>query len=184
MSIFPDGFFLLAAEQTFTYEAGYSDHPSDTGGKTMYGVTERVARAYGYEGAMHDLPKETAEQIAYAEYWLPQRLDEVAAIDGALAREIFDTGYNMGPHVAGRFVQRCVNVFNRQGRDYADVAVDGQIGPASLSALSALYAARQDASALMLKCTNGLQAARYVRIAEGRPANEAFAVGWVRHRVE
>ena len=29
-------------------EGGYTDDPDDPGGKTKYGITERVAREYGY----------------------------------------------------------------------------------------------------------------------------------------
>ena len=33
-------------------EAGYVDNPDDSGGKTKYGITEEMARFYGYEGDM------------------------------------------------------------------------------------------------------------------------------------
>ena len=37
------------------YEGGYSDDPDDPGGKTKYGITERVAREYGYLGSIEVL---------------------------------------------------------------------------------------------------------------------------------
>ena len=42
---FPTAFDLL-----ITHEGGFSNHPDDPGGATMYGVTEAVARANGYTG--------------------------------------------------------------------------------------------------------------------------------------
>ena len=41
-------------------EGGYVDHPADRGGRTCFGITEAVARAHGYDGAMRDLPRATA----------------------------------------------------------------------------------------------------------------------------
>jgi lysozyme family protein len=39
--------FDSAFQKVIMVEGGYSDHPSDTGGKTQFGITEAVARANG-----------------------------------------------------------------------------------------------------------------------------------------
>jgi lysozyme family protein len=84
-------------------EGGYSNNPADPGGETMWGVTARVARSWGYTGAMKDLPLDTAKQIAKDSYWTPVHGDELP--DG-LRFDVFDTSYNLGVHEAIVLLQR------------------------------------------------------------------------------
>ena len=116
-------------------EGTYSDHPSDKGGPTMYGVTEQVARSYGYHGEMQDLPRETAIAIYTRRYWINPKLDQVASISEAIAEELLDTAINMGQGTAIKFLQRALNVLNKQTSQYPDITVDGGIGPMTLFVL-------------------------------------------------
>jgi lysozyme family protein len=47
-------------------EGGYSNNPNDAGGETCFGITEAVARAYGYTGEMVDLSVEFATDVPAA----------------------------------------------------------------------------------------------------------------------
>ena len=85
-------------------EGGYANHPADRGGATCFGVTEAVARAHGYGGAMRDLPRAEAAAIYRRLYWLRPRFDAVAERAPRVAVELFDTGVNMGPGVAATFL--------------------------------------------------------------------------------
>src|SRR3954469_18129090 len=80
-------------------EGGYANHPADKGGPTCFGITEAVARAHGYAGAMASLPREEAAAIYRRLYWLRPKFDAVAERSERLAAELFDTGVNMGPAV-------------------------------------------------------------------------------------
>lgn len=165
-------------------EGGYADHPADRGGPTNFGITEAVARAHGYAGDMRRLPRDIASRIYRRIYWLRPRFDAVAERAPKIAAELFDTGANMGPRVATGFLQRALNALNRGARDYADVAVDGRIGPATLAALDGFLAARGRAGeTVLLKAIEALQGERYLRLAERRPANEAFLYGWLANRI-
>lgn len=165
-------------------EGGYSNHPSDTGGETMWGITVAVARANGYNGPMRSMPRDTAKDIYRRKYFVLPGFDRVAEQSATVAEELFDTGVNMGPSVASTFLQRLLNGLNRQGKDYADIGVDGDIGPATLRALKAYLAKRgKDGEKALLKGLNALQGARYVALAEGRSANEDFLHGWLLNRL-
>ena len=165
-------------------EGGYVNHPSDSGGKTKWGISERVARRHGYSGAMYSMPREKAFEIYEARYLKAPGFDQVAGLSERVAAELFDTGVNMGPATAKVFLQRCLNVFNRRQRDYADLKVNGRIGPDTMQALGDFLAKRGSAGEqVMLKALNGLQTARYVSIAERRPKDEDFVYGQIKQRV-
>ena len=166
-------------------EGGYANHPSDRGGPTKYGITEAVARAHGYSGAMRDLPRDEAAAIYKRLYWLRPRFDQVAKRSSAVAAELFDTGANMGPAVAATFLQRALSALNRDRRDYLDLVPDGRIGPATLAALDSFFElrGRDTGETVLLRALDALQGERYIRLAERRPANETFLYGWLANRI-
>ena len=165
-------------------EGGYSNHPADRGGATRWGVTEAVARANGYQGTMRDFPRAQAVAIYRRLYWLRPGFDRVAELAPAIAAELFDTGVNMGPEVAAGFLQRALNALNRGANDYGDIAIDRRIGDATIAALSGFIARRgAGGETVLLKAIEALQGERYLRLAEQRPANEAFLYGWLANRL-
>lgn len=176
--------FEEACTELFRVEGGFSNNLKDRGGATKFGVTEQVARAHGYAGKMEDLSEYTAKQIAKAQYWDPLRLDEVSKLSGPIAYELFDTGYNCGISVSGRFLQSALNALNREGRDYYDVEVDGLIGPLTVQALRVYLLKRShDGELVLLKVLNCLQGARYIEISQKRSDNEEFVFGWFKNRI-
>lgn len=165
-------------------EGGYSNHPADKGGPTRWGVTEAVARAHGYRGDMRAFPREDAVTIYRRLYWERPGFDRVDLIAPRVAAEMFDTGVNMGPATATGFLRRALNALNRGGSDFRDLSTSGGIDDATVSALTKFTAKRGKAGeAVLLKAIEALQGERYVRIAETRPANEAFLYGWLANRI-
>ena len=166
-------------------EGGYVNHPSDRGGPTNFGITEAVARAHGYSGSMRNLPRSEAAAIYRRLYWLRPRFDQVERRSEAVAAELFDSGVNMGPSVAATFLQRALSALNRDRQDYADLVPDGRIGPATLAALDRFLELRgkRKGETVLLKALDALQGERYIRLAERRPANEAFLYGWLANRI-
>ena len=113
--------FSEAVERVLAHEGGFVDHPSDPGGATNFGITERVARARGYKGHMRDLPRQTAIEIYRAQYWAPVQGDK---LPDAIAFQVMDAAVNHGVGNAARWLQRA-----------AGVAEDGVIGPVTLAAV-------------------------------------------------
>lgn len=162
-------------------EGGYVNDPADSGGETNFGITEEVARAFGYTGDMRDMPRATAFDIYAARYWDAVRGDELAALSEPVAFEVVDTGVNMGQGRAVTFLQRSLNVLNVGGKLYPDLTVDGLAGPMTTNALRQYLAVRDEGA--LLKALNCLQGAAYIELAERREKDERFVYGWLRNRV-
>lgn len=165
-------------------EGGYSNHPNDPGGETMWGITRAVALAFGYGGEMRLLPQSKAREIYRELYWTQPKFDQVASISVPIAEELLDTGVNMGTGVAARYLQRALNVLNKQANDFPDIVVDGLLGRMSFAALQAFFKARGAAAErIMLRLLNGQQAVGYIERAEKNPKLEDFVAGWIENRV-
>ena len=145
---------------------GYTDDPHDPGGPTNLGITlatfaawkriELSAETFGaLKADLRALDTETAAAIYRARYWQPSRADDLPP---ALALMHFDASVNHGVGGAARMLQ-----------DTCGVAIDGEIGPDTLSA------ARSRPLADLID--------RYARIREARyralPHFWRFGRGWL-----
>lgn len=168
----------------FAIEGGYVSDPNDRGGETNHGITVSVARKHGYTGPMKSLPKDMAQDIYIKSYIEGPRFDRVLAKSPAVGEKLVDFGVNAGPGRATRAFQQSLNDLSRGGRDYAPVAVDGAIGPRTLSAYEALEIRRGRVKAceLTLKLLDGQQAVFYATLAKSH-SNASFIVGWLDNRV-
>ena len=174
----------LMIDDVIAREGDFVDHPADKGGPTRWGISESVARRFGYMDEMKQLPRDVARVVYKQQYWYAPGFDEVARLAPKLAVELFDTGVNMGTATAVGFLQRALNALNRNGTDYGDIAVDRIIGKATLQALSSFCCRRgASAEAVLTKAIDALQGAHYVRLAEARPSQEAFLYGWLANRI-
>jgi lysozyme family protein len=165
-------------------EGDYSNHPADKGGPTRWGITEVVARASGYGGDMRALSRDFAVSVYTHEYINKPGFARVLGVSSAIGEEMVDTGVNMGVSLPGPWLQRILNALNQQARVFPDLVVDGELGPATISALRSVLDQRGHAGELaIVRALNCLQGARYLEITEKRPANEAFFYGWLLNRV-
>jgi len=164
-------------------EGGYVNHSSDRGGPTNYGITIAVARENGYQGDMSKLPKSLAVKIYESRYWTSIRLDRIAPISATLAEYLFDFGVHSGPGRSAQELQRTLNVLNNRGKLFADLKVDGAIGPATLNGLEAYRKLRGGAGVHVLAETVNAARIAFCRgLAERDERQEDFAYGWF-HRI-
>jgi lysozyme family protein len=120
------GNFERALGHVLKYEGGYSDHPSDPGGATKYGITHAVlAQHRGASVTKADVKALTqmeAAEIYRRRYW---DTASCAALPAGLDLAVFDCGVNQGVGRATRLLQEALKV-----------KADGVIGPKTLAAIA------------------------------------------------
>lgn len=169
--------------ETVKLEGGYSNNPADKGGKTNYGITEKVARDNGYNDDMRSMGVSWAFDIYKREYFMKPKFNEIYKYSPAIAKELFDTGVNMGTGTAAKFLQESLNLLNYNGKLYPDMVVDGVIGNITLLALEKLLKHSNKAESVLIKCLNGLQFMRYKSICDRDKTQEVFVFGWLLNRI-
>lgn len=164
-----------AIEEVLANEGGYVNDSRDAGGETNFGITIATARANGYTGPMRDMTRDFAREVYMRQYVQRPGFDKVAALSMPIAYELVDTGVNMGPAVAGKFLQRALNLLTD-----ANLVQDGVVGKASVAALEGFLKRRgAEGEKRLLALLNAFQGERYASLAEGRAANRAFIYGWL-----
>jgi lysozyme family protein len=114
-----------ALRRLLIHEGGYTNHPSDPGGPTKFGITIVDYRRYVKAGAtaadVRAMTLGEAETIYRERYWNAMRCDELpAGVDYA----VFDYAVNSGISRAAKVLQRLLG--------FAD---NGRIGDALLAAV-------------------------------------------------
>lgn len=154
--------FLLAEE------GGWSNHPSDRGGATMFGVTQKTYNAYR---KLKTLPKVSVRGITQAEardlydlmYWREAGCDR---LPWPISYLTFDAAVNSGPSPAQKWTQQGLGV-----------AVDGVVGANTVRA--AQQAVDEGDSRKIL----GIVDARVTflaRLVQRSPSQADFLLGWWR----
>lgn len=100
-----------ALRRLLAHEGGYTNHPSDPGGPTNFGITIHDYRKYVKPGAtaadVKAMTVSEAKAIYRAKYWDAQRCDELpAGVDYA----VFDYGVNSGIGRSGKVLRRVLKL--------------------------------------------------------------------------
>jgi lysozyme family protein len=166
--------FQAAVSITLRNEGGFFHNPV-TGEIVNHGVTLKFVQNSGYkpdadEDFIRNLSVSEAAQIYRTYFWDRHHLGSIN--DQNLANKAFDLTVNMGPGTANHpgaltLLQAAVNGCG--GR----CAVDGILGPASITRINAL-----DPVALLGRYRQ-LATARYTAIAQGNPELTGDLSGWL-----
>ncbi len=171
-------------DELITREGGYVNDPTDRGGETMYGITEKVARLNGYTGLMKYLPYELAFSIYEKRYWHTLKLDCICQINKALTLQLFDFGVNSGISAASKSLQKTLNVLNKQGAIYQDLSTDGILGSQTLIALNKFIEHRKKAGLnLLSEIVRGQRISFCIDIALNDESQEKYQYGWLKRIV-
>jgi lysozyme family protein len=96
-----------ALRRVLAHEGGYSNHPSDPGGPTNFGITiadyRKYAKPHATAADVKAMRLDEAKAIYRAHYWAPLCCDELPA---GLDYAVFDYGVNSGVGRAARVLRR------------------------------------------------------------------------------
>lgn len=144
-------------------EGGLTDHPSDPGGRTNYGITQRTldrARAVipTLPARVDDLTLTHVGQVYMLFYWTPAHC---TSLPPGIDLHVFDAAVQHDPKDAVRFLQRALGVKD-----------DGDFGPRSRAAL-----ANVDDTAALAQEYAARRLAYYMTL---DAIDQTFGLGWAR----
>lgn len=145
--------FDAAFARTIGHEGGYVDHPSDPGGRTKFGISQRAYPSIDVAA----LTLDQARAIYHRDYWRAASCDSMPA---RLGIELFDAAVNHGVRPAVRMMQRALGV-----------ADDGVVGPVTIAAAQSVA----DVSGLLMRFHG-----HRLRLLADLSTWPAFGRGWAR----
>ena len=157
--------FAPSLAAMLAHEGGKVDNPRDPGGRTAFGVTQRVYNDWRQSQGLAprdvwEIDQTEVAAIYRKRYWDACRCDDLpSGVDYC----IFDFAVNSGVNRASRYLQRAMLL-----------AEDGVIGPVTLAT-----AARWSAPALISEVCSLRQ-----KFLEQLPTFAAFGRGWTRRGAE
>ena len=116
--------FDQSFEKLIGHEGGLVDHPSDPGGLTNFGISQRTYPGEDIRG----MTLERAKTIYLRDYWGPAGCD---ALPEVAKFQAFDMAVNSGVKATIKTIQHAVGA-----------VADGVLGPATLQAVQSMPAPR------------------------------------------
>jgi len=185
--------FETAYYLTNKIEAGYANDPDDKGGETYRGwsrkahpdwkgwdvIDEVKSKAKNIDEINHLLDNNEEIQrllkIGYkTEYWDKIQGDSIP--DQQIANEVYDNAVHMGVETSSRYLQRTLNMLNRNQKYYNDIKVDGLIGSRQTLPVLGLCI-KLNGVQRIVNVINGFQFKHYIERMEEDRTQEKY-IGW------
>lgn len=153
--------FSIALTFTLKEEGGKVDHPADPGGRTAYGITQKVYDEYNSNKHkdVFNITESEIYDIYKNNYWLTAKCDKLPYI---LNVAHFDAAVNTGIKQANKFLQRAIGVKD-----------DGIIGPITLNKINAALDIKEITSNIIDQ-----RQKFYNELVKNKPSLKVFIKGW------
>lgn len=153
--------FQTAIQVVLAHEGGLVDNPSDPGGLTNFGISQR-----SYPNVdIRNLTADQASAIYLRDFWQPYGYDSI--INDDCATKIFDTAVNIGNSRSFKFTQQALNTLGN------NIVVGSTFGVETITALNAADPTAFLA-AFRLILTN-----YYKGLVAAKPSLSVFLRGWL-----
>ena len=147
-----------ALELTYVSKDGEEGYPGTVAARTVYTLTNDNELIVEMQATTD---RTTLVNMAHHSYW------------------------NLGGHDSGTILNHALTLYADRYTPGTPMVPDGRIRPATLGALDRFLELRGKPAGetVMIHALDALQGERYIRLAERRPANEAFLYGWLANRI-
>lgn len=172
--------FDAAFERLLLLEGGFSDDPSDRGGRTKYGITEGVWRSSGSTVDISEITESDARSFYFERYWCDGGLGilEAAGVPSRLLSEIFCGVVHCGVSKGIRLLQLGYNEVRESGT--LALVVDGVVGAKTSRALGDFCGKYSDTLVAVYRVYLGIH---YLTLVGQNPSQRRFIRGWMRRLV-
>lgn len=180
--------FVQAYYITNQIEGGYANDKDDLGGETYRGVSrvnwpkwsgwEIIDSLKKSKSFPENLDKNVGLQNSVQHFYESNFWNMIQGSlinNQAIANEVYDNAVHMGVERSAEYLQRTINILNRNGKLYKDIPVDRKIGNGTINALHTCIKA--NGAKRVLNVINGFQVKHYLEAMEKRATNEKY-IGW------
>jgi len=180
--------FNIAYKYLYLSEGYYVNSSFDRGGETFMGISRKfnpnneiwaiidgMKSKVGFPGSLktNDNLRHLVKKTYKALYWDKNRLDDFKSQE--VANECLDIGVLNGTHTAGVYLQRIINIMNRNQKDFPNLLVDGRVGNITLGRINSF---NPNDSLIIAKYLNVLQGNLFINLAEADLSQQNNIRGW------